>query len=126
MQPPDIPGGIPKPSVMKTSVRRLLLALLLLAALPAGAAEPTKITFVQSSFGFNFVPLAVARAEGYFADEGLLVDVVLTGGGPKAMTALLGGGGQFSASVLLDGIMAHRKDLDDVRVLVARVVHNVG
>ena len=98
-------------------MRRLLLALLLLAALPAGAAEPTKITFVQSSFGFNFVPLAVARAEGYFADEGLLVDVVLTGGGPKAMTALLGGGGQFSASVLLDGIMAHRKDLDDVRVL---------
>ena len=42
---------------------------------------------------------------------------MLAGGGPKAMTALVGGGGQFSASVLLDGIMAHRRGLDDVRAI---------
>jgi NitT/TauT family transport system substrate-binding protein len=107
-----------KSIIEETDMRRwLLLLAFLLPAAPADAAEPTKITLVQSSYSFNFVPLAVARTEGYFAAEGLDVDVVLAGGGPKTMTALLGGGGQFSASVLLDGIMAHRKGLDDVRAI---------
>jgi NitT/TauT family transport system substrate-binding protein len=99
-------------------MRRLLLAVLLLAAAPAAQAKDlTRITFVLSSLSFNFVPVHIARAAKYFADEGLDVDFVLTGGGPKAMTALLGGAGQFSASVLLDGIMAHRHGLDDVRAM---------
>lgn len=88
---------------------------LLIAAVPALARDMTSITLVQSSLSFNFVPLYVAQTQGYFAEEGLKIEVVLAGGGPKAMTALLGGGGQFSASVLLDGMMAHRKGLDDVR-----------
>src|SRR5581483_10656659 len=70
----------------------LFLCLLLLPAWPSVAADSTKITLVQSSYSFNFVPLDVARTEGYFAAEGLDVDVVLAGGGPKTMTALLGGG----------------------------------
>lgn len=90
---------------------------LLMAALPAHAKDLTSITLVQSSQSFNFVPLYIAQARGYFAEEGLKVNVVLAGGGPKAMTALLGGGGQFAASVLLDGMMAHRKGLDDVRAM---------
>jgi len=97
--------------------RFLLLLGFAMMALPAAAADKTAITIVQSSYSFNFVPLGIARTEGFFADEGLDVDVVLAGGGPKTMTALLGGGGQFSASVLLDGIMAHRKGLDDVRAI---------
>ena len=98
--------------------RRLLMTLCLLAApLAAQAKDLTKVTLVQSSTSFNFVPLYIAETQGYFAAEGLQVDVILAGGGPKAMTALLGGGGQFSASVLLDGIMAQRKGLDDVRAL---------
>lgn len=87
------------------------------ATIVGQASELKKITLVQSSLSFNFVPLYVAEKEGYFAQEGLKVEVVLAGGGPKAMTALVGGGGQFSASVLLDGIMAHRRGLDDVRAI---------
>jgi NitT/TauT family transport system substrate-binding protein len=99
-------------------MRRMLLAVLLLAAHPAAQAKDlTKITFMMSSLSFNFVPIHIARTEHYFADEGLDVDFVLTGGGPKAMTALVGGSASFSASVLLDGIMAHRKGLDDVRAM---------
>jgi NitT/TauT family transport system substrate-binding protein len=89
--------------------------MLLATTMSASARDLTPVTLVQSSLSFNFVPLYIAQTEGYFTDEGLKVDVVLAGGGPKAMTALLGGGGQFSASVLLDGMMAHRKGLDDVR-----------
>jgi NitT/TauT family transport system substrate-binding protein len=106
-------------------IPRLALALLLaplalpfaLWAATARAAPPTHVTLVQSSLSFNFVPLYIAQTRGYFAQEGLEVEVILAGGGPKAMTALVGGGGQFSASVLLDGIMAHRRGLDDVRAI---------
>jgi NitT/TauT family transport system substrate-binding protein len=86
-------------------------------ATSAQAKELTHVTLVQSSLSFNFVPLMVAQTAGYFQDEGIALDVVLAGGGPKAMTGLVGGGGQFSASVLFDGIMAHRRGLDDVRAL---------
>jgi NitT/TauT family transport system substrate-binding protein len=95
-------------------------AALLLPALATRAArakEPTQITVVQSSLSFNFVPMFVAQTSGYFAQEGIALDVVLAGGGPKAMTGLIGGGGQFSCSVLFDGITAHRRGLDDVRAL---------
>jgi NitT/TauT family transport system substrate-binding protein len=104
-------------------IRCLCLALLLAGAAcgitTARAASPTltHVTLVQSSLSFNFVPLYTAQSQGYFAQEGLEVEVILAGGGPKAMTALVGGGGQFSASVLLDGIMAHRRGLDDVRAI---------
>jgi NitT/TauT family transport system substrate-binding protein len=88
-----------------------------LIGVPAQAKELAHITLVQSSLSFNFVPLMIAQTAGYFEDEGIALDVVLAGGGPKAMTGLVGGGGQFSASVLFDGIMAHRRGLDDVRAL---------
>ena len=97
----------------------LAMGAALMVLLPASgeAKEPTNVTLVQSSLSFNFVPLYIAQTKGYFRDEGIQLDVVLAGGGPKAMTGLVGGGGQFSASVLFDGVMAHRRGLDDVRAL---------
>lgn len=83
----------------------------------ARAKDLTTVTVVQSSLSFNFVPMFVAQSAGYFKQEGIDLNVVLAGGGPKAMTGLIGGGGQFSCSVLFDGIMAHRRGLDDVRAL---------
>ena len=92
---------------------------MVLFALSSGAQakDPVSVTLVQSSLSFNFVPLYIAQTEGYFKDEGINLSVVLAGGGPKAMTGLVGGGGQFSASVLFDGVMAHRRGLDDVRAI---------
>ncbi|WP_158931519.1 ABC transporter substrate-binding protein [Acidisphaera sp. S103] len=83
----------------------------------ARAAALTPVTIVQSSISFNFVPIYIAQTAGYFKQEGIDLSVVLAGGGPKAMTGLIGGGGQFSASVLFDGMMAHRRGLTDVRAL---------
>lgn len=99
--------------------RHLLATSAATLALPAiaRAKEPMPVTIVQSSLSFNFVPLYVAQTAGYFKQEDVTLNVVLAGGGPKAMTGLIGGGGQFSASVLFDGIMAHRRGLDDVRAL---------
>jgi NitT/TauT family transport system substrate-binding protein len=83
----------------------------------ARAADPMPVTLVQSSVSFNFVPIYVAQTAGYFKQEGIDLSVVLAGGGPKAMTGLIGGGGQFSASVFFDGMMAHRRGLTDVRAM---------
>lgn len=77
----------------------------------------TPVTIVQSSISFNFVPMYIAQTAGYFKQEGIELTVVLAGGGPKAMTGLIGGGGQFSASVFFDGMMAHRRGLTEVRAL---------
>ncbi len=95
----------------------IVITFALLVGAPVQAKDLVPVTVVQSSLSFNFVPLMVAQTAGYFKDEGIALDVVLAGGGPKAMTGLVGGGGQFSASVLFDGIMAHRRGLDDVRAL---------
>jgi NitT/TauT family transport system substrate-binding protein len=94
----------------------LTIALMLawLIGVPVQAKELVHITLVQSSLSFNFVPLHRPQA---ILKTKALHDVVLAGGGPKAMTGLVGGGGQFSASVLFDGIMAHRRGLDDVRAI---------
>ncbi len=89
----------------------------LLGSRPAKAAALTPVTLVQSTVSFNFVPIYIAQTAGYFQHENIDLSVVLAGGGPKAMTALIGGGGQFSASVLFDGMMAHRRGLTDVRAL---------
>ena len=103
--------------------RRALLASAAVA--PVFAARRTRaqtlrpITIVQSSVSFNFVPIYVAQTAGYFKQEGLDISVVLAGGGPKAMTGLIGGGGQFSASVFFDGMMAHRRGLTDVRAMAS-------
>lgn len=83
----------------------------------ARAATLTPVTIVQSTISFNFVPIYIAQTAGYFKQEGIDLSVVLAGGGPKAMTGLIGGGGQFSASVFFDGMMAHRRGLTDVRAL---------
>jgi NitT/TauT family transport system substrate-binding protein len=85
----------------------------------ARAAAAMPVTIVQSSVSFNFVPIYIAQTAGYFKQEGIDLSVVLAGGGPKAMTGLIGGGGQFSASVLFDGMMAHRRGLTDVRALAS-------
>ena len=103
----------------RTAGLTIVIMLAWLIGVPAQAKELAQITLVQSSLSFNFVPLMIAQTAGYFKDEGIVLDVVLAGGGPKAMTGLVGGGGQFSASVLFDGIMAHRRGLDDVRALAS-------
>jgi NitT/TauT family transport system substrate-binding protein len=102
---------------MRRTIWAMLVILAWMSGTPGRAKDLTRITLVQSSLSFNFVPLFIAQTEGYFRDEGVQLEVVLAGGGPKAMTGLVGGGGQFSASVLFDGVMAHRRGLDDVRAM---------
>lgn len=70
----------------------LIASLLIAAALPTAQAQDlTRITLAFPSEGFLYVPIYVAQKQGYFAEEGLDVQVVVfQKGGSAALTAVLG------------------------------------
>lgn len=76
-----------------TSAAALAAALLCSSLMGASqAAEPTKVVLAFPSEGFLYVPIYAAQKLGYFADEGLKVEVVVfQKGGSAALTAVLGG-----------------------------------
>src|SRR5262249_44005142 len=74
--------------------RKLGLSLALIAAFMVTACsdsdkDKNKVVFAQATDGFLYVPLYVARAKGYFKDEGLNVDAIVFKGGAPAMTAVI-------------------------------------
>ena len=87
----------------------LCLALALALTLGMGAAsaqELKKLTVSEPVHLIGYLPLYVAIHEGYFAQEGLEVNVVQATGGAHVTEALL-----RSAEELLDEAEAYRKKL---------------
>ncbi|MGE0717347.1 MAG: ABC transporter substrate-binding protein [Alphaproteobacteria bacterium] len=77
-------------------IGRLLAASAALAALTvAAAAQPAKVVLTQSNDGFLYGPVHIAKAKGYFAEEGIAAEVIVMGGGAKAMSAVLSGSGDI-------------------------------
>jgi NitT/TauT family transport system substrate-binding protein len=97
-----------------------VLAAVATSVTPAAMAQ-TKVTVAQSSQSLSFSVLYVAQKLGYFKDEGLDVDLVVAGGSPKALAALVGGSAQFAVGVLSDAIAARRKGLNDISEIAALV-----
>ena len=78
---------------MKKAGRALLLAALLLTAGLTGCAkgELKKVRVHEVTHSVFYAAQYVAMEKGYFADEGLEVELTNAGGADKAMTALLAG-----------------------------------
>ena len=104
---------------MPDRVRRSLVAAVLLALVVAGGAPPgraaEKVTVGIGGVGLMvYLPTALAKAKGYFADEGLDVEILdIKGGGSQAASALIGGSVDFSANAIDHAIKAkvQKKDL---------------
>ena len=103
---------------MRTVLHRIVAAVVLLAvfvsaAAPAGAAE--KVTVGVGGVALMvYLPTALAKAKGYFAEEGLDVEILdIKGGGSQAASALIGGSVDFSANAIDHAIKAkvQKKDL---------------
>lgn len=58
--------------------------------------EIEKVTVSQAFDVFLYAPLYVAQEKGYFADEGLDVNIVTAGGDEKAFASLISGDAQFA------------------------------
>jgi sulfonate transport system substrate-binding protein len=74
-----------------------VVALLLFAA-PARAEDATPITIALSSNAFPYGGLFIAEKAGLFTKHGLQPKIVVMDSGNAAMTALIAGSAQFSAS----------------------------
>lgn len=78
-------------------------------------AAQTRITVTLSNWALQIAHVYIAKNLGYFEQEGLDVDLVVAGGGPKALAAVVGGSSQYSISVLSDVLLANHKGLTDIR-----------
>ena len=104
---------------MRHPVRRALAVLVLFvvatAAAPPPAAASEKVTVGIGGVGLMvYLPTALAKAKGFFAEEGLDVEILdIKGGGSQAASALIGGSVDFSANAIDHAIKAkvQKKDL---------------
>jgi NitT/TauT family transport system substrate-binding protein len=83
------------------------------AAAPEVKKEDSKdlehIVWTQSTHGFLYSPVYIAKDKGFFEQEGLDVEVVITGGGSKVMAAVIGGSAQVGATALSSAMDATKK-----------------
>jgi NitT/TauT family transport system substrate-binding protein len=104
---------------MHTVLARIVALAVLIAMCVAGAA-PVPGTPEKVSVGIGgvalmvYLPTALAKAKGFFAEEGLDVEILdIKGGGSQAASALIGGSVDFSANAIDHAIKAkvQKKDL---------------
>ena len=90
----------------------LVVALALGAGPSAWAAE--KVTVGIGGVGLMvYLPTVLAKAKGYFAEEGLDVEILdIKGGGSQAASALIGGSVDFSANAIDHAIKAKAQGKD--------------
>ena len=104
---------------MRGVLRRVAVALLVVAVLvsgtaPAGGAAEKVTVGIGGVALMVYLPTALAKAKGYFAEEGLDVEILdIKGGGAQAASALIGGSVDFSANAIDHAIKAkvQKKDL---------------
>jgi NitT/TauT family transport system substrate-binding protein len=102
--------------------RRALLkgATVAVGVIPAGraeraAAQGRQIKLAYCSQLLCGVPYEVARADGYFKNHGLDVQLVYTRGGNAAMQALIGGAVDYAATALDVALQAYANVHADIR-----------
>ena len=76
---------------MRKTVILLLALCLLCAAVPALAEEPVRVRVSEVTHSVFYAPQYAAMALGFFADEGLEIDLMNGGGADKVMTSVLTG-----------------------------------
>ena len=73
-----------------------LAMLIMLISTPADAQAPRKVKMTLPVVALTTAPVYLAEAKGYFAQEGLSVDLTVTGGGGPDIKALIAGDVDFT------------------------------
>lgn len=108
--------------------RVLACALALGSGLTTGAAvAKDKITVVMSSWDLLFWPTLAANELAFFADEGIEVDLVRTGGGAKSLAAVAGGDAHINIGAPSSAFRARAKGSDVMMIapVIAQYTDNV-
>ena len=100
---------------MKRSTRHLALSsfLLILLSAPAPlwaqAKTPVKVRLATSTAGLDFAPIWIAQRKGYFNEEGIDFEHILTTGGAVTMAAVMNGDVQFVSTAASDVLVARAR-----------------
>ncbi len=100
-------------------MRKVLILVVVLALGPGPAAwAAEKVTVGIGGVALIvYLPMVVAQAKGYFAEEGLEVEVLdIKGGGSQAASALIGGSVDFSGNAIDHAIKAKTRGKDLVAI----------
>lgn len=88
---------------MKKTIIFLVLAVIVIGGIYAlkstgqpAQQESQKVTVAQAFEVFLYAPLYIAQEKGFFANEGLDVNIVTAGGDEKAFASLVSGDAQFA------------------------------
>ena len=113
---------------MKKRMYALLLTLLLL--LPVACAKQTNeapvVRLREVTRSVFYAPQYVADALGYFADEGITVEITTSGGSEKAMTALLAGEADICLAGPETGVYVIGEGKADHPVIVGQLTKRDG
>src|SRR5688500_20149902 len=93
-----------------------LIFSILLPAVSFAAAAPTPIRLLYPSFAGSWATAWIAKEAGYFAKEGLDVELIRVGGRPRMLAAMLGGCAPFSKACAAAAVAASEAGGDEVSV----------
>ncbi len=102
---------------MKQKTKPLILPLLALlflissdpTAAIAQAKPPIKVRLATSTAGLDFAPIWIAQRKGYFKEEGIDFEHILTTGGAVTMAAIMNGDVQFVSTAASDVLLARSR-----------------
>lgn len=91
-----------------------------------GSDKSVKIRVGEVTRSLFYAPQYVALSQGFFADEGLDVDLQTTAGGDKTMTALLSGGIDIALVGSETSIYVYQQGADDPVINFAQLTQTDG
>ncbi len=107
----------------------ILLALSLLLCCALGCKETSELRTVELhevTRSVFYAPQYVAISKGYFAEEGLEINITTSGGSDKAMTALLSGQADVCLAGPETGVYVYNEGKADYPVIVAQLTKRDG
>jgi len=102
------------------------LMLSLLTGCQDSAVGKTKVTLNEVAHSVFYAPMYVALEEGYFAGEGLEVNLVTGFGADKTMTALLSGEADIGFMGPETTLYTYQGDMEDYAVNFAQLTQRAG
>lgn len=115
----------------KKIIAAALAAVLAVSALPAAVSaeekeELTEVTLNEVAHSIFYAPQYVAIEEGYFAEEGLKIDLVNGFGADKVMTAVISGEADIGFMGAEASVYAYQEGATDPVVNFAQLTQRAG
>ncbi len=113
-------------------VKQLILIFTLIAIIAVSSAgcstQPklTKLNYIETVRSIFYAPVYVAINKGFFADEGLELDLTTAQGSDKAMTAILSGTADFGLQGPETTVYVYNQGREDYAVNFAQVTKRDG